>query len=166
MATQGRRTDPPLEDLLFAEGYRFSFFQAVRLLEHLYPHRQPVGQDAQPSHEVVRFRTHLSLGFPASEIHEITPPTDEEQPAQMTVTFMGLTGPSGVLPRHYTEFLLERVRRKDYTLHDFLDLFNHRLLSLFYRAWEKYRFPISYERTVLQHQRHDRLSLYLFDLIG
>ena len=53
-----------------------------------------------------------------------------------------------MLPRHYTELLLERVRQKDQGLRDFLDLFNHRLISLFYQAWEKYRSPIAYERAV------------------
>ena len=42
------------------------------------------------------------------------------------------------MPRHYTELLLQRIREKDFSLRDFLDLFNHRLTSLFYRAWEKY----------------------------
>jgi type VI secretion system protein ImpH len=77
-----------------------------------------------------------------------------------------LTGPLGVLPRHYTELLIERTRRKDTTLRDFLDLFNHRLISLFYRAWEKYRFPIGYERAVAQQHGYDDFSLNIFDLIG
>ncbi len=166
MASQSGRTDPPLGEVLFEEGHRFSFFEAVRVLERLFPERQPVGRDARPSQEVVRFCSRLSLAFPASEIHEIARVEDESSPAEMTVAFMGLTGPSGVLPRHYTEMLLERVRKKDLALRDFLDIFNHRLISLFYRAWEKYRFPIAYERSVSQGRGYDPFSLYLFDLVG
>ena len=63
---------------------------------------------------------------------------------------MGLTGPSGVLPRHYTELLykIERDVRtpEKHALRDWFDLFNHRFVSLFYRAWEKYRFYIPFER--------------------
>lgn len=166
MAAQNRRTDPTVEDLLAAAGYQFDFFQAVHVLERLLPHRQPVGREASPGQEVVRFHAHTSLNFPPSAIHRITLPEDDDQPAQMTVAFMGLTGPQGVLPYHYTELLSERARRKDATLSDFFDLFNHRMISLFYRAWEKYRVPVAYERAVLRHQGPDRFTLYLFALFG
>jgi type VI secretion system protein ImpH len=166
MAPESRGTDSPLEEILFEEGYRFEFFQAVRVLERLYPDRQPVGRDANPSREVVRFHSHVSLNFPPSAIYEIVPTEGGSGPAQMTIAFMGLTGPLGVLPRHYTELLLERVRHKDEALRDFLDLFNHRVISLFYRAWEKYRFPIEYERAISTGKGDDPFSLYLFDLVG
>jgi type VI secretion system protein ImpH len=166
VATQSRRTDPPLGHILFEEGHRFDFFQAVRVLGRLYGDRQPVGRDAHPSREVVRFRTRLSLDFPASAIHEIASAKDEDGHPEMTVAFMGLTGPLGALPRHYTELLIERVRQKDEVLRDFLDLFNHRLISFFFRAWEKYRFPIAYEQAVSRQDTYDRFSLSLFDLIG
>ena len=86
----------------------------------------------------------------------------------MVVTFLGLTGPSGVLPRHYTELLLQRIREKDFSLRDFLDLFNHRLISLFYRAWEKYRLPIGYERSQLDDpdEQPDPVTRGLYCLVG
>jgi type VI secretion system protein ImpH len=166
MATPSRGADPSLTQVLFEEGYRFDFFQAVRLLERLYSDRRPVGREAKPREEVVRFHADLSLSFPPSAIHELTTAAGADDPARMTVSFMGLTGPLGVLPRHYTELLMARVRQKDQTLRDFLDLFNHRLISLFYRAWEKYRFPIAYERSILRHEGLDYFTQCLFDLIG
>ncbi len=167
MAAESRRADPSLEQVLFEEGYRFEFFQAVRVLERLYRARLPVGCDSIPAKEVVRFHSLLSLTFPPSAVHDVVPSDDGASPAQMVVAFMGLTGLMGVLPRHYTELLLERVRYKDFALRDFLDIFNHRMISLFYRAWEKYRFPISYERFRLSGRNdYDPFSLSLFNLVG
>ncbi len=137
---------------LLKEPYRFDFFQAVRLLEMLDPDRAPVGHDALPEREVVRFGAHASLDFPASQIHDITTNPVESRPLYMSVAFFGLTGPLGALPRHYTEIVIERLREKDRTLLEFFDLFNHRLLSLFYRAWEKYQFWICSERAWIQER--------------
>jgi len=144
------------------EPFRFKFFRAIRILECIYPEREPIGASAHPSREVVRFGAHATLAFPASEIQSFTPATDENVPARMAVNFLGLTGPLGVLPLPYTEFLLQRISQKDNTLRDFFDLFNHRAISLFYRAWEKYRFNVNFERT----RGEDQFSQYLSDLIG
>jgi type VI secretion system protein ImpH len=145
-------SDPPLSATLRDEPYRFGFFQAVRLLERLFPAKGPVGRDLPPDQEAVRFHAHLSMVFPPSEVFDLSLDAQGET-AHMTVAFLGLTGPSGALPRHYTELLLERVRQKDYALRDFFDLFNHRLLSLFYRAWEKNRFWTGFERAELEGRR-------------
>jgi type VI secretion system protein ImpH len=167
MATPSRRADPSLEQVLFEEGYRFEFFQAVRVLERLYKGRSPVGRDSIPGNEVVRFNTLLSFTFPPSAVYDVFPSDNGAGPARMTVAFLGLAGLSGVLPRHYTELLIERVRQKDFALRDFLDLFNHRMISLFYRAWEKYRFPVAYERVRLSsHTEHEPFSSSVFHLIG
>ncbi len=164
MAAESRRPDPPVEQLLFDAGYRFDFFQAVRLLRRLYPDRPAVGHEASPASETVRFRSSAALSFAPSAIHEIQR-GDGGQP-QMTVDFIGLTGPVGILPRHYTALLLERLRARDPVLHDFLDIFTHRAVSLFFRAWEKYRLAMRYERARIEHQADDRFASLLFDLFG
>jgi type VI secretion system protein ImpH len=162
MATPGRRADPPLERTLFEEPYRFDFFQAVRLLERLAPDRAPVGRDGPLSREVVRYLARISLVFPPSAIDHLER-SDESSasPPEMTVNFLGLTGPSAVLPHVYTELLLERRRQGDATLAAFLDLLHHRLVSLFYRAWEKHHPYVGYERG-----RDDRFSDHLLHVIG
>jgi type VI secretion system protein ImpH len=80
----------------------------------------------------------------------------------MQVTFMGLVGPSGVLPRPYTELLIERhIQYRDDAAHAFLDIFSHRMTTLFYEAWQKYKFYIEYERNGTSD--FDR---YLLNLVG
>ena len=137
----------------------FGFFQAVRLLEREHPERTSVGGSGDPAGEVARFVVHPSLAFPASEIQALTLP--EEGPARMMVNFLGLTGPQGVMPHRYTLMLIERQRKRDHTMRDFLDLFHHRIISLFYAAWEKHHFLISHER-----DQKDQLGRHLADLIG
>jgi type VI secretion system protein ImpH len=144
---------------LSAEPFSFEFFQAVRLLERMLPERQPVGQFARPSEEVARFRVHPTLSFPASEIQSLSE-QNNGQPS-MTVNFMGLIGAVGALPTHYTDLVVGRVLARDLTLRDFFDIFHHRILSLFYQAWLKYRFQFRLERG-----EFDRFSHYLLDLIG
>jgi type VI secretion system protein ImpH len=166
VAAPGRRTDPSLEEQLFERGYEFEFFQAVRLLARTFVGRKPVGGTARPKEEFVRFGAHLSMAFPPSAIHEIEHIPDSPDPVRMTVAFLGLTGIQGVLPLCYTDWMLEREAAKDDTLAAFLDLFNHRLLSLFYRAWEKHRPPVLYELSAARNQQPDPFTHSLFDLVG
>jgi type VI secretion system protein ImpH len=130
------------------EVWHFSFFQAVRLLQLAAPERAAVGVGDDPTAEAVRFSSNVSLAFPSSEIQELRPGAAADDPVGLVVNFMGLATPAsyGSLPMPYTELILERGRSKNNALRDFVDLFNHRLVSLFYRAWEKNRFGITYER--------------------
>jgi type VI secretion system protein ImpH len=150
---------PELAEILRSNPWNFEFFQAVRLLERLHADRESVGQFSVPASEAVRFRAHASTVFPASEIQSLRDSDGER--ADMEVNFMGLFGPLGVLPLYYTELIAERARVRDTALVDFLNIFNHRMISLFYRAWEKYRFPIAYERGEL-----DQVGRRLLDFIG
>jgi type VI secretion system protein ImpH len=149
MATEGGTHDLAvapngIETRLAQEPFSFEFFQSVRLLAKILSGRLPAGYFHHPANEIVRFSAHATLTFPASEVQSFS--WREDLPPLMTVNFMGLTGPLGVLPLYYTELVMERLRARDTGLRDFLDIFNHRAISLFYRAWEKYRFPIAYER--------------------
>lgn len=164
MAAEGGATGLAVEryglDAKLADHpYLFEFFQAVRLIERLSPDRNAVGRFAQPRTECVRFGAHNTNTFPASEIQSFE--WRKDAPARMAVNFMGVTGPLGVLPLYYTQLVAERIRVRDYTLRDFLDIFNHRMISLFYRAWEKYRFDVGYERS-----GRDQFSRHLLELIG
>jgi type VI secretion system protein ImpH len=166
MATQGgiQTADlkfAPLREILEQDPNSVHFFQAVRLLGRLYPERNPVGLFVSPSSEVVRFSSVPSLSFPASEIQEFAV-ADNGQPA-LAVNFMGLCASVGVLPSVYVEFLLERAREKDPGPADFFDLFNHRMISLFYRGWQKHHFYIAFERT---GTGDDLITQKLLDLIG
>ncbi|MEW5925889.1 MAG: type VI secretion system baseplate subunit TssG [Gemmatimonadota bacterium] len=156
---KGRR----VEDALRGDATSFGFFQAVRALERLLPGRAPVGRFADPADEVVRFSVDPAISFPASEILSLELPGGEGEAARMSVRFLGLTGPQGVLPHHYSLLVAEERRqaRKEGALGAFLDLFQHRALSLFYRAWEKNRVAVAHEKG-----EEDRLGEHLLDLVG
>ncbi|HEX8499167.1 MAG TPA: type VI secretion system baseplate subunit TssG [Pyrinomonadaceae bacterium] len=166
MAAEGGRAATSIVDELEDKPYRFEFFQAVRLLTRFSGGREPVGRlDCDPAREAVRFSSRVSFDFPPSQLYKLVRRKGAEangRPPELTVAFMGLAGLLGALPSHYTSLLLEGREGEVKPLGQFLDLFNHRLISLFYRAWEKYHFPIAYERG----GRNDRFTEYLFDLIG
>jgi type VI secretion system protein ImpH len=190
MAGSGGKSGTDLIRLLQDNPQEFEFFQAVRLLEMRAmsapgSRRIPVGSDGPVSDECIRFRALVSLCFPAGQISSVkprnvaerqtgynqsTPETDQNPPQyEMTVPFMGLAGPGGALPQHYTSLIIERShsRNRDYALQEFFDLFNHRMISLFCRAWEKYRFPIAYERSLRDSMRQDDLfTQCLCSIIG
>ncbi len=160
MATKKRQTDYSLAERLFEEFYSFSFFKAVDLLEKIFPDKKSLGDTFNPEREAVRFRVRPDLIFPPSDIAGLEQGSDNE-PANMDIAFMGLLGPSGVLPHWYSELAVARRRLKDSSLTAFLDIFHHRLISLFFLAWKKHQFPVSYRSGA-----RDRLSGYLLSLAG
>ncbi len=161
-AAEGRYTE--VERLLRETPQEFEYFQAVHLLECMFEQREPVGGFAPPAKEVARLHVHASLPFPASQIQRMDWPQDGVP--GVVINFMGLFGPSGLLPLYYTTLIVERIRQKDHALQDFLDIFHHRMAGLFYRAWEKYRFTIAYERGTSPGGARDRFSHHLMDLTG
>lgn len=139
----------------------FDFLQAVRLLDRIYPGRASPGRFVDPSSEVVRFGVPPTLAFPASAIQALRLPEEPGAPVRMQVNFFGLTGPSGVLPHEYTLLAGDRMRAKDTAMVDFLDLFNHRAISLLFRALRAHRFDLAREAG-----EEDRLQGHLLHLAG
>jgi len=128
-------------DPLLARGREFGFFQAVRQLEAALAGHARIGHLGPVSEERLRLRPELGLGFPTGDIAAIDRLPDRPgQPAryELVSTFLGIYGVSSPMPSYLTEdlFALEETNQLQ---RRFLDLFNHRLLSLFYRAWQKYR---------------------------
>jgi type VI secretion system protein ImpH len=145
----------PALERLHREPGRFGFFQAVRLLYGVngFDGR---GSGARPG--PLRFTTPASLAFPPSELDAIE---HGDGTTRLCVNFLGLTGPSGVLPRTYTELLIARKTQRDRSAQDFLDLFNHRLVALFWLAWAKHRPEIG-----RQFGFHNSVLRYLEYLVG
>lgn len=159
MATQERQPDTALRKLVFEEFHGLSFFRAVQLIELLDSRRQ-VGESLSPAEEPVRFRVKPGLGFPPSDIADVRE-IAEEKSVEMMVTFMGLLGASGALPGCYTTLAMERLAAKDTALTSFLDIFHHRLISLFYLGWKKNRFAAR-----CLAEKRDRCTTYFLSLIG
>lgn len=151
----------PLIERLIRQPDRFDFFQAVRQLETWLEAEVSVAEGVMPSREVVRFRSTVGFGFPANEIETVRPPRGSDEPAEMRVNFMGLAGFQGPLPDWVTELIVDRAGYKDTVLRDFLDVFNHRLVSLMYRAKRKYR-PALEDRS----PERTRPGRSLFSLVG
>lgn len=146
-------------NVLAEDACSFEFFQAVALLQRLRGNMHRVGDFVIPEDEAVRFTANPRLGFPASEIQELE--IEAGKPAEMTVNFMGLSGPMGVLPYVYSELILERLHAKDSSMAAFFEIFDHRAISLFYRAWERSRFHVNYGAGA-----RDLFTRYLLDLLG
>jgi type VI secretion system protein ImpH len=146
MAASRRRETACLKDILLANPERFEFFQAVRLLTRHDPGHAPVGTQDDPNREGLRLSADSSMVFPTSDIVTIEKP-DAQGPTCVTVAFFGIATPAsfGSLPIPYVEHVLSLREKKNMELYDFLNLLNHRFLSLFYRAQQKYRVAMLYE---------------------
>jgi len=158
--------------------WRFGFLPLLRRLSALWLHAPPIGQASRPQQEPVRLGQAASLAFAPREIAEVALPQDaaaERLPGQpraragnsahhptVRVYGLGMLGPNGSLPLHFTEMVRERAENHlDPTLGDFLDLFHHRYLTLMYRAWAQ-----SQATAGLDRREHERFSGYVASLGG
>lgn len=163
-AESGCHPDRLVEELC-SEPWKHDFFQAVRRIECAYPELPRIGKSKRLRHDPVRFGQFVSLAFATSALERGNSPDDKQTVA---VRFTGLTGPNGPLPLRMTEFIRNRLRGvydpdlrgsaadtsaqygivspRDSTLAEFLDVFHHRMISLFYRAWAAAEKTVDFDR--------------------
>ncbi|TFG43011.1 MAG: type VI secretion system baseplate subunit TssG [Syntrophobacterales bacterium] len=165
MAGTTGKTSPDLKnllELLKERPYEFGFFHLMRLLDCLNRQGARLGESKKPADDPVRLAQEPEMSFAPATITQYEE-SEKKQIPRLLVRFLGLLGPNGPLPLHLTEYARSRLRppNHDRTFAWFLDVFHHRMLSLFYRAWAINEPTVSYDRP-----ESDRFSLYIGSLAG
>lgn len=158
----GHETDPvSFLAALEREPYRYDFYQTLRRLECLFPDKPRWGEALRPVDEPLRLGEDPDLTFATASLASLETGT-HGQPPRLQVRLFGLLGPNGPLPVHFTEYVRERLRNaNDPTLSRFLDLFHHRFIALFYRAWAQAQPHVNHDRP-----SEDDFATFLGALIG
>lgn len=144
-----------------AEPYRFDYFQAMRRIECLHADQPRLGVSLRPAAEPLRLGQEPAMDFAPAAISALRA-GNEGRPPRLEVRFFGLFGPNGPLPLHLTDYARERIiHADDQTFARFADMFHHRLLLLFYRAWAQAQPTVSLDRP-----EEDRFAAFVGSLIG
>lgn len=124
----------------------FDFYWAIRLLECAYPDAPRLGESLRPAEDPIRLGQRPSMAFAPASIASFGQ-SGEARKKRMEVLFFGLFGPHGPMPLHLTEYAHDRLQNaEDPTFSRFADIFHHRMLSLFYRAWAAPQPTINFDR--------------------
>ena len=138
-----------------ADPSAFDFFALLRRVDALRRQWPRTGHALRPRQEALRLAQAPALDFAPAPLHAME--LRAGLPPRLAVRFFGLLGPQGPMPLHLTEMARDRqLQHADGTLTHFLDIFHHRLLTLFYRAWAE-------AQPVVQHDRpqDDRFTQWL-----
>lgn len=157
----GRETDALGFFAALAESpHRHDFYQVLRQIECLHPERPRWGKALRPVEEPVRLGQDPDLSFAPAPLASFE--VDGSKPPRLQVRLFGLFGPNGPMPLHLTEYARERLRvAGDPTLSRFLDVFHHRFLALFYRAWAQAQPHVNRDRP-----KEDRFTTYVGAFVG
>ena len=161
-AKLGHAADPLtfLADLA-REPYRYDFYQTLRRLECLYRDKPRWGSALRPIDEPLRLGQDPDVSFAPAPLASLEYGRDGGPP-RLQVRLFGLLGPNGPMPIHITEYARHRLRHaNDPTLSRFLDLFHHRFIALFYRAWAHAQPHVNRDRP-----EHDRFLVYVGSFVG
>jgi type VI secretion system protein ImpH len=162
MAGSDRNPKDPVAplDALRRNPERFTLFGALRLIEQTHAHLPRLGESRRAVDDGVRISQQPHLYFAPSEVLGF----DENEGAvpELQQLGFGVFGPNGALPLHITELAYSREHQlDDPALSDFVNAFQHRFTSFFYRAWANADPCTSFDRAGA-----DAFRLYLGALIG
>ena len=160
LAAAGRLRPDPLLDVA-AAPHQFDFYRVMRRLDAYHADKPRLGTARRPVDEPVRLGQAADLSFAPSSLSAVDLADRSGRP-RIEVRFFGLFGPNGPLPLHLTAYARERRMHKgDETFGRFADMFHHRLLLLFYRAWSQAQPTASLDRPA-----EDRFADYVGSMIG
>ena len=181
MAGENGSEPSALIDNLAAQTHAYDFFWAVRLLECAHESKPKVGHSTKPADDPIRFSHEAIMGFAPSTLKSFEPIEGLPGVYRLSSYFLGLLGPDGPMPVHITDFAVKQREREGYqaSMPAFLDIFHHRMISLFYRAWAVCQPTVSYEHGASRRMRGghgrpdatspgetDRFAFYVGSLIG
>lgn len=134
----------------------YNFYQLVELLNKLQSKKTTVQEKAN---ELIRFKSCANIAFPTRDV--ISVEKNQAGQFELEVSFLGLHGSQSPLPSYYLDDLAWEDAQQQPNVTDYLNLFNHRLVTLLHRIWRKYRYYICFENGGV-----DSFSRYMFSLVG
>ena len=141
--------------------YNYGFYQTVRRLNCFYQDKSLTGHSYKPSDDPVRFSQEPYTSFAPSTINGLEIDHSSRYP-RLSQCFIGMFGPNGPLPLHVTEYARDRSRHhRDKAMSRFIDMFHHRIVSLFYSAWAQSQPTVQFDRPA-----EDRFAMYVGSLFG
>lgn len=146
------------------DARRFDFFRLLYLLERLSPNDARLGYTGPVRDETIRLRTDPSLVFASSDIvaFEAVKGPDRVERTNVTACFLGLVGAASPLPAYFVESIALAVQQdQPQVVRELLDVIHHRLYSLVYRAWSKYRHAFAY-----RSEGKDEFTRRMFCAVG
>ncbi|QSH41533.1 type VI secretion system baseplate subunit TssG [Lentisphaerota bacterium ZTH] len=144
-AAHGDKKRALTKDLL-SNSWKYDFFEAVRRIEQLNSEKPRVGFSRRVDEDPIMFGQVPHLHFPPTTIADFQQ-ISQSPMGRLEVYFFGLLGSNGPMPLRFTEYIYRRMRNHlDPTLRCFLDIFHHRMISLFYRAWARNEQAVSFDR--------------------
>lgn len=124
------------------------FYFLLRLIETLRNDLPRIGFAKTPDKEAVRLGQKPYLHFPSTSIASITGGKGVNQDSVLIlVYFLGMLGTNGPMPLDVTSYIYQRaIHEYDASSSRFLDIINHRIISLYYRAFAQNEIAISFDR--------------------